>query len=467
MQTIEQIKNLRKRLNGCSQQQFAIFNNRNFHIMNKTAATNKSAIVIIGILFFVFGFVTWLNGTLIPFLKIACQLENDIQAFFVTFAFYMAYFFLAIPSSVLLKRTGFKNGMAWGLGVMALGSLIFIPAANARSFSLFLIGLFIQGAGLALLQTASNPYISIIGPIESAAKRISIMGICNKVAGILSPLVLGTLVLKNSSQLTEQLSTTTDAATKNALLNEMAGRVIPPYIVMAVILFLLALMIRKSSLPEIDMEGGEETGSATGEQRQSVFHYPHLLLGVLCLFLYVGAEVMAGDAIGIYGNELGMPLEQTKYFTSFTLFAMLVGYIIGIFTIPKYVSQQKALSISAVSGMLFATGAFLSQGYVAITFIALLGLSNALMWPAIFPLAINGLGRFTKIGSALLVMGIAGGALMPLLYTSLKDKVELSNHASFFICVLPSYLYIFYYAVRGHKVGLRKTGKRKMHLEAV
>ena len=212
--------------------------------MKKTAATNKSAIVIIGILFFVFGFVTWLNGTLIPFLKIACQLENDIQAFFVTFAFYMAYFFLAIPSSVLLKKTGFKNGMAWGLGVMALGSLLFIPAANARSFSLFLIGLFIQGAGLALLQTASNPYISIIGPIESAAKRISIMGICNKVAGILSPLVLGTLVLKNSSQLTEQLSTTTDAATKNALLNEMAGRVIAPYIVMAVILFLLALMIR-------------------------------------------------------------------------------------------------------------------------------------------------------------------------------------------------------------------------------
>ena len=215
------------------------------------------------------------------------------------------------------------------------------------------------------------------------------------------------------------------------------------------------------------MEGGDETESAAGEQRQSVFHYPHLLLGVLCLFLYVGAEVMAGDAIGIYGNELGMPLEQTKYFTSFTLFAMLVGYIIGIFTIPKYISQQKALSISAVCGMLFATGAFLSQGYVAITFIALLGLSNALMWPAIFPLAINGLGKFTKIGSALLVMGIAGGALMPLLYTSLKDKVELSNHASFFICVLPSYLYIFYYAVRGHKVGLQKTGKRKLHLEAV
>ena len=435
--------------------------------MNKPTATNRYAIVIIGILFFVFGFVTWLNGTLIPFLKIACQLENDIQAFFVTFAFYMAYFFLAIPSSYLLKKTGFKNGMAWGLAVMALGSLVFVPAANARSFGLFLTGLFIQGAGLAVLQTASNPYISIVGPIESAAKRISIMGICNKVAGILSPLVLGTLVLKNTNQLTEQLAATTDAATKAALLNEMAARVITPYIVMTVILLLLALMIRKSSLPEIDMEGEEESGQDAGPEKSSVFQYPHLLLGVLCLFLYVGAEVMAGDAIGIYGNELGMPLSETRYFTSFTLFAMLVGYVIGIFTIPKYISQQKALSISAITGIVFATGAFVSQGYAAITFIALLGLSNALMWPAIFPLAISGLGRFTKTGSALLVMGIAGGALMPLLYTTLKDKAAVSNHLAFFVCMLPSYLYIFYYAVRGHKAGRKKVKKQSRRLETV
>ncbi|NTS43271.1 sugar MFS transporter [Flavisolibacter sp. BT320] len=435
--------------------------------MKKTSASNGSAIFIIGVLFFVFGFVTWLNGTLIPFLKIACELENDIQAFFVTFAFYMAYFFLAIPSSYLLKKTGFKNGMAWGLAVMAVGSLVFIPAANVRSFSLFLTGLFIQGAGLAILQTASNPYISIVGPIESAAKRISIMGICNKVAGILSPIVLGALVLKNSDELTTQLSATTDAATKNALLQEMANRVINPYIVMAVILVLLALMIRKSSLPEIDMDG-EESGEISSEtKKQSVLQFPHLVLGVLCLFLYVGVEVLAGDAIGIYGNELGIPLEETKYFTSFTLFAMLVGYVIGIFTIPKYVSQQKALSISAISGILFATGAFLSQGYAAIIFIALLGLSNALMWPAIFPLAIHNLGRFTKIGSALLVMGIAGGALMPLLYTGLKDKVGISNHASFYLCALPAYLYILYYAVAGHKVGLKKVKRHKAKLEMV
>ncbi len=414
---------------------------------------NRYAIIIIGILFFVFGFVTWLNGTLIPFLKLACQLENDIQAFFVTFAFYMAYFFLAIPSSIILKKTGFKNGMALGLLVMAAGSLIFVPAANARSFGLFLTGLFVQGMGLALLQTASNPYISIAGPIESAAKRISIMGICNKIAGMLSPIILGALVLKNANAIEEQVKTATDTVTKNNLLNELATRVISPYIIMAVVLVLLAIMIKKSSLPEIDMNKEDAATNNSVVTKTSVFQFKHLMLGVLCLFLYVGVEVMAGDAIGAYGRELGMPLDETKYFTAFTLFSMLAGYIIGIITIPKYISQQNALAISAVTGIIFSMAVFVTTGYTAITFIALLGLANALMWPAIFPLAISGLGKFTKTGSALLIMGIAGGALLPLLYTTLKDKEIFSNAQSFLICILPSYFYIFYFAVKGYAAG--------------
>lgn len=416
---------------------------------------NYSAIFIMGVLFFVFGFVTWLNGTLIPFLKLACQLENDIQAFFVTFAFYMAYFFLAIPSSKILKITGFKNGMALGLLVMAIGSLIFIPAANSRNFVIFLTGLFVQGMGLALLQTASNPYISIIGPIESAAKRISIMGICNKTAGMISPLILAAVVLKNASALESQIISTTDQVQKNLLLDELASRIITPYIIIAVLLIVLALMIKKSPLPEIDTD--KEDILATGETRKtSVLKYPHLMLGVLCIFLYVGAEVMAGDAIGMYGKALGMSLDETKYFTFFTLFAMLIGYIIGIATIPKIMSQQTGLKISAISGIIFTICVFLTDGYTAITFIALLGLSNALMWPAIFPLAISGLGRYTKIGSALLIMGIAGGAIVPLLYGYLKDKVHLSNGLSFFICMLPCYIYILYYSIAGYKAGKKK-----------
>jgi len=423
--------------------------------MQKTS-NNKNAIVIIGILFFVFGFVTWLNGTLIPFLKLACQLENDIQAFFVTSAFYMAYFFLALPSSMIISKTGYKNGMAWGLIIMALGSLIFIPAANSRNFGLFLTGLFVQGTGLALLQTASNPYISIIGPIESAAKRISIMGICNKVAGMLSPLILGALVLKNAGKIEEEIVKATDPAIKEKLLNELASRVITPYIIIAIALVLLAIMIKRSSLPEID-PNAEDSSDKTQVVKTSVFQFPHLVLGVICLFLYVGVEVMAGDAIGVYGRQLGIPLDETKYFTTFTLLSMLVGYVIGIFTIPKYLSQQNALAISAILGIVFSIGVFVTQGYVAISFIALLGLANALMWPALFPLAISGLGRFTKTGAALLIMGIAGGAVVPLLYTTLKDKGITTNEVAFLICMLPAYVYILFYAVKGYAIGKKAS----------
>ena len=419
-------------------------------------SNNKNAIVIIGILFFVFGFVTWLNGTLIPFLKLACQLENDIQAFFVTSAFYMAYFFLALPSSMIISKTGYKNGMAWGLIIMALGSLIFIPAANSRNFGLFLTGLFVQGTGLALLQTASNPYISIIGPIESAAKRISIMGICNKVAGMLSPLILGALVLKNAGKIEEEIVKATDPAIKEKLLNELASRVITPYIIIAIALVLLAIMIKRSSLPEID-PNAEDSSDQTQVAKTSVFQFPHLVLGVICLFLYVGVEVMAGDAIGVYGRQLGIPLDETKYFTTFTLLSMLVGYVIGIFTIPKYLSQQNALAISAILGIVFSLGVFVTQGYVAISFIALLGLANALMWPALFPLAISGLGRFTKTGAALLIMGIAGGAVVPLLYTTLKDKGITTNEVAFLICMLPAYVYILFYAVKGYAIGKKAS----------
>jgi len=417
---------------------------------------SRNAIIIIGILFFIFGFVTWLNGTLIPFLKLACQLKSDIQAFFVTFSFYMAYFFLAVPSSYVLKKTGFKNGMALGLLVMAIGSLIFVPAASTRSFGLFLVGLFVQGTGLALLQTASNPYISIVGPIESAARRISIMGICNKTAGALSPLILSALILRNAGQLETQINAATDAAQKDILLNELASRVIVPYIIMAIILFLLAYMIKKSGLPEINIDKETPLEANQPTAKTSVFRFPHLWMGVICLFVYVGVEVIAGDAIGTYGKVMGMSIDRTKYFTTFTLIAMLAGYIIGIFTIPKFISQQVALKISALLGIVFSICIYLTSGYTAITFIALLGLANALMWPAIFPMAIEGLGKYTKIGSAFLIMGIAGGAVIPLLYPYLRVTKNLPNNLSFFICTIPCYLYILYYSIKGYKAGKTK-----------
>lgn len=423
--------------------------------MSSSTATHKSgsyftSMVIIGVLFFIFGFVTWLNGTLIPFLKLACELKTDTQAFFVTSAFYMAYFFLAIPSSGILQRTGFKNGMALGLVVMAVGSLIFIPAANARNFGLFLTGLFVQGAGLSLLQTASNPYISIIGPIESAAQRISFMGICNKIAGALSPLILGAIVLKNASKLEADVLATQDAVQKAALLDELAQRVIMPYSVMAVVLILLAIWIRNSALPDINMDGETSGDDKKSAGKSSVFQFPHLLLGALCIFMYVGVEVMAGDVIGTYGKNLGFSLDQAKYFTSFTLIAMLLGYIIGIVAIPKYISQEASLKYGAILGVILTVGAFLTKGNIAVGCIALLGLANAPMWPAIFPLGINGLGRFIKIGSAIMIMGIAGGAIIPLIYGELSKAVGFQM--AFLLTMVPCYLYVLYFAMRGHRV---------------
>lgn len=434
--------------------EFLKLNNLLTKTMDNKSVKSSKPIVIIGVLFFIFGFVTWLNGTLIPFLKLACNLETDTQAFFVTFAFYMAYFFLALPSSWILKRTGMKNGMALGLIVMAIGAIIFVPAANARSFALFLTGLFVQGAGLSILQTASNPYISIVGPIESAAQRISIMGICNKFAGILSPLILGAIVLKDASALENQIVSATDPLTKGILLDELAGRVITPYIIIAISLMVLAFWIKRSSLPDIDAStaNAQPAGRSLAAGKSSALQFPHLMLGVLCLFLYVGVEVMAGDAIGIYGKSFGIPLDETKYYTSFTLIAMLVGYIAGIIAIPKYLSQENSLKISAILGIIFTLGALLTEGYVSVGFVAALGLANAIMWPAIFPMAIRGLGKFTETGSAFLIMGIAGGAILPLIFGYFKEAYDFQW--VFFCVMAPCYLYILYYSIAGHKVGV-------------
>jgi FHS family L-fucose permease-like MFS transporter len=407
---------------------------------------------ILGILYFLMGFITWVNGTMIQFLRIACEL-NISQALLVTMAFFVAYFFLALPSSLVINKTGYKSGMALSLVVMAAGCLVFIPAANARSFPLFLAGLFVQGAGLSLLQTASNPYASIIGPIESAAKRISIMGICNKIAGVISPLVIGAVVLKNAAGLEDQIAKATDVAERTVLLNNLASRVIMPYVVLAIVLVIIAFLINRSSLPEIEAAEEPVDDKTIATKRTSIFEFPYLFLGVLCIFVYVGVEVMAGDVIGLYGKSLGMSLDKTRYFTSFTLGGMLVGYVIGIIAIPKYLSQATSLRICAILGILFTVGAFSTTGYTAVTFIALLGLANSLMWPAIFPLAISKLGRFTKIGSALLVMGIVGGGVIPQIYGALSNSIDFTH--AFLYCMVPCYLYILYYAIAGHKVGLR------------
>ncbi|MEX6690921.1 sugar MFS transporter [Danxiaibacter flavus] len=406
-------------------------------------------IFIIGMLFFVFGFVTWLGAVLIPYLRIACQL-NDIAGYLVAFSFYISYAVMAIPAASVLRLTGYKKGMSIGLLIMAAGAALFIPAAFIRSYPLFLTGLFVQGTGLAILQTASNPYITILGPHESAARRISVMGICSGIASVIGPLLIGAVILQDADGVKARIATMS-AAEKTIVLSDLAHRVIVPYLIIVVVLVFLAMLVFFSGLPEVDADAENETVASANNSKTSIFQFPHLLLGVCTLFLYVGVEVIAGDTIVNYASSQGISLSVARFFASCTQVCMLAGYIIGIIAIPKYISQVRALKISPVAGLLFAGIALFTNGLVSVTFIALLGLANSLIWPSIWPLAINGLGRFTKIGSSLLIIAIGGGAILPLVYGWLA---HIARPQQAYWLVIPCYLSIWLYAKTGHKVGL-------------
>ncbi len=408
-----------------------------------------SSLAVTGLLFFIMGFFTWINGPLILFAKVAFDV-SDTLAFLIPSAFYISYFCLALPSSVILKLTGMKKGLALSLLLMAVGAAIFGQFATARSYAGAVSGIFIIGGGLALLQTAINPYISILGPIEGAARRIAIMGVCNKVAGAVATYGLAKLVLHGMEDFASQVQRATPAQ-KDALLQEFSGRIYGPYMIIAVVLAVVAVAILYSPLPDIRAEEANSTPGSTGVERKSIFSFPHVWLGALCIFVYVGAEVMAGDAIGIYGVSLQLSLDNAKYFTIGTLACMLAGYLLGFFLIPRYISQEKYLSLSAVLGIVFSICAMLTDGYVSIAFVALLGFANAIMWPAIFPLAIKGLGRFTEKGAALLVMGIVGGAAIPQLFAHFKAIFNFQ--VVFAVLMIACYLYILFFAVRGHRVG--------------
>lgn len=424
---------------------------KNLKLDQKTPQANWITIGTIGVFFFIFGFITWLNGILIPYLKISCEL-NHFESYLVAFSFYIAYVIMAIPSSSILKRTGLKKGMMIGLFMMAAGALLFIPAAITRTYLFFLSGLFVLGSGLAILQTAANPYITILGPIESAAQRISIMGICNKSAGMIATFLFGMMALKDGDALLVQLNAM-DVVQKAAALDALAARIIIPYIAMAAILFAVGILVKISGLPEIDPDlenSGDDSSEHTS--RTSIFQYPFLLLGVVAIFCDVGLEIIAGDTIISYGLSQGIPISIAKHFTSMTMFASILGYFFGIIAIPKYITQVRALKICAIMGLALIIAAIILPGMTSVVFIALLGLANALIWPSVWPLALDGLGRFTRIGSSLLIMGNLGGAILPLLYGRLADII---NPQQAYIIVIPCYLFILYYATWGYKIGKR------------
>ncbi|SDA89813.1 glucose/galactose transporter [Algoriphagus alkaliphilus] len=415
------------------------------------------SIGIIGMLFFIFGFVSWVNAILIPYFKIAFTLSN-FDSYLVAFAFYISYLVMSVPSSYLLKAVGFKKGMMFGFFVMALGAFIFVPAAMSRTYEIFLLGLFTLGTGLAVLQTAANPYVTVLGPKENAAQRISVMGIFNKGAGILAPILFAAVILRvGDNELFQQLDTMSPAA-KDAALDELIRRVILPYTVVGIVLLALGIFVRFSPLPEIDTEHETAEVAEANSGKSSILQFPHLMLGAFGIFLHVGTQVIAIDTVIAYADSFGIGLMEAKVFPSYTLAFTILGYLIGISLIPKFISQVNILRICTLLGTLFTLMIIFTSGQVtlmgitsdvSIWFVVLLGLANSLVWAGIWPLALDGLGRFTKLGASIMIMGLCGNAIMPLIYGYLAD---LYNVRLAYWVLFPCYLYLVYYAVYGHKV---------------
>ncbi len=426
-------------------------------VSSLTQRDTQISIMLIGMMFFIFGFVSWANSILIPYFKIACEL-NNFKAYLVTFAFYISYFIMSVPASYVLKSIGFKKGMMLGFWIMSIGAFIFIPAAMSRAYPIFLLGLFTLGTGLAILQTAANPYITLLGPKESAAQRISIMGICNKGAGILAPLAFAAVILKaTDSDLFKSLEHMS-GANRNLALNELIQRVIVPYFCVGILLFLLGLAVRFSPLPEIETDEENEETTQANSNKTSILQFPHLILGAVAIFLHVGTQVIAIDTVIGYAGSMNIQLMEAKIFPSFTLAATIFGYIIGIICIPKYVSQVNALRTCTILGLLFSFGILMTSGNVelaglnvdiSICFVVLLGLANSLIWAGIWPLALDGLGKFTKIGASILIMGLCGNAILPLFYGYFADLYDLQLA---YAVLIPCYLYLIFYAIRGHKI---------------
>ncbi|HEU5435594.1 MAG TPA: sugar MFS transporter [Telluria sp.] len=417
----------------------------------------------VALLFFILGFVTWLNGSLVPFLKIVCGL-NNFQALWVTFAFYIAYTVMALPSAAVLDRIGYKRGMTAGLAVMGVGALLFVPAAHSTHYGLFLLALFTLASGMTLMQTAINPYIVCLGPRESAAMRISIMGVFNKGAGVVVPLVFSSLMLADIDSYSHTSLSALAPAAQETMRAALAQRLVFPYACMAAVLFVIMVFIHFSRLPDIPADT-EAEADAAAPSATGVLRFPQLVLGAVALFCYVGVEVIAGDTIGLYGHELNV--ANFGVLTSYTMVCMVIGYLVGVVAIPRFLSQQTALVLSALAGLLLTVGVVsgsatshgVSQLLVGwsgaplvpdtVMCLALLGLANAMVWPAIWPMALQGLGRYTASGAAVLIMAISGGALLPLLYGRLAD---FSSSQGGYWLLLPCYAVIAWYALFGHKL---------------
>jgi MFS transporter, FHS family, L-fucose permease len=401
--------------------------------MTTTSKTLVVPLILIGSMFAVLGFALGINAFFVPFVKDAFNISITMSYLVMT-ATFLSFVVFGVPSGFIIKRAGYKGGMIIAFMIMAAGFYMIAPAAKLISFPLLLLALFVSGMGQTLLTGAVNTYVAILGPEESAASRIALMGICSKTFYAVASLMLAFFM---------------------DLANVRIEDTVLPFYIISGVLVVMGFLYYFAPLPEIKAAGEEESSgseiSAYAGSRTSIFQFPHLLLGMVAIFFDVGAEYIALGTINDYAAIIGMPSPQN--YVWFVSAGMVLGYIMGVLFIPKYISQGRALLLSTISGVIVTAAILIFPVKVSVYLVAFLGLANALMWPAIWPLAIADLGRFTKMGSSLLVTGIIGGAFLPLLFGYVAD---IASHRMAYIVCLPAYLYIMYYALSGSKIRIKR-----------
>jgi FHS family L-fucose permease-like MFS transporter len=396
-------------------------------------------LMIVGVVFFVIGFGIGISGFLTPALQEAFNLTTT-QSYLVTAAIFSAFVIFGRPTAWVIQKIGYRLAMMIAFFIMAFGMWLFVPSSNSESFPLFLIALFVGGIGNTLLQGAVNPYITIIGPMDTAAVRMSLMGIMNKLAWGLAPIFLGLFI---------------------DISNVRIEDIVLPFYIVTGILVVLGIFVYFAPLPEVKAEGededeAEESSYATG--KTSIMQFPHLLLGVLALFLYVGIETLPMASIIGFAKASFGDAANLESFALLVTAGMVVGYVFGVIAIPRFISQQKMLVVFSILGIAASLFLIFLPANIAFYAILLAAFSNSLMWPAIWPLAMKDLGRFTKIGASILIMAIVGGAVIPLIFGFIVDTVKttevamVGDYQAAYWVMVPCYLFILYFAIKGHKV---------------
>lgn len=389
-------------------------------------------LAFVGMMFFAIGFALGINSLLVPVLQGSLGVSNA-ASYLIIAATFIPFLIFGYPAGLTIKAIGYKRTMSLSFFIFAVAFYLFILSADGKSFPLFLLASFISGAANAFLQASVNPYITILGPIESAAKRISIMGICNKLAWPIPSIFIVWLLEKDVHLIGIQ-----DLGL--------------PFIIIIIAFIILGIMAFFAPLPEVKAAGEDESADASAAcpyaaGKTSVFQFPHLLLGCLALFLYVGVETVSLGTLVDYANALQLP--NAANYAWIAPIGIVIGYICGIIFIPKYISQAAALKICSIVAIIGSLLVVLTPEAISIYFISFMALGCSLMWPALWPLAMADLGKFTKAGSSLLIMAMFGGAVIPTLYGWLKD-VATPQHA-YWLC-LPCFLFILYYGIAGYKI---------------